>query len=144
MTSHQLTKREQLVIGSMLFGLFFGAGNLIFPVFVGQQAGSRLGPALLGFLLSGVGLPLLGVAAIGITKTAGVFELAKQVNRHYAFWFTLVLYVCIGGVCAAASGPDFVRDRAGESGGEPARNAGDACLLGAVFRHCLVVCAPAQ
>ena len=96
MASHQLTKREHLVIGSMLFGLFFGAGNLIFPVFVGQQAGSHLGPALLGFLLSGVGLPLLGVAAIGITKTDGVYELAKQVNRHYAFWFTLVLYLCIG------------------------------------------------
>lgn len=96
MASHQLTKRELLVIGSMLFGLFFGAGNLIFPVFVGQQAGHHLGSALFGFLLSGVGLPLLGVAAIGITKTDGVFELAEQVNRRYAFWFTLVLYICIG------------------------------------------------
>ncbi|MFD1393129.1 branched-chain amino acid transport system II carrier protein [Lacticaseibacillus jixianensis] len=96
MDSHRLTSRELLVIGSMLFGLFFGAGNLIFPVFVGQQAGSHLGWALLGFLVSGVGLPLLGVAAIGITKTDGVYELAGQVNRHYAFWFTLALYICIG------------------------------------------------
>jgi LIVCS family branched-chain amino acid:cation transporter len=80
----------------MLFGLFFGAGNLIFPVFVGQEAGQQLWPALIGFLISGVGLPLLGVAAIGITKVDGVFNLAKKVNRPFAYGFTLLLYLCIG------------------------------------------------
>ncbi len=77
----KLTSRDMLFIGMMLFGMFFGAGNLIFPVFVGQQAGTSYWPALIGFLISGVGLPLLGVAAIGITKTDGVFTLAQKVNR---------------------------------------------------------------
>jgi Branched-chain amino acid permeases len=75
---------------------FFGAGNLIFPVFVGQQAGTHYWPALIGFLISGVGLPLLGVAAIGITKSDGVFQLSQKVNRFYAYAFTVLLYLCIG------------------------------------------------
>ena len=45
----------------MLFGMFFGAGNLIFPVSMGQQAGSHVWITTLGFLITGVGLPLLGV-----------------------------------------------------------------------------------
>ena len=45
----------------MLFGMFFGAGNLIFPVSMGQQAGSQVWITTLGFLITGVGLPLLGV-----------------------------------------------------------------------------------
>ncbi|WP_179394086.1 branched-chain amino acid transport system II carrier protein [Lacticaseibacillus absianus] len=93
---HRLTRRELFFIGAMLFGLFFGAGNLIFPVFVGQEAGVQLWPALIGFLVSGVGLPLLGVAAIGLTKSAGVFGLAQKVSRPYAYGFTVLLYLCIG------------------------------------------------
>lgn len=96
MTTQKLSSRNLIVIGMMLFGLFFGAGNLIFPVFVGQQAGTHYWLALMGFLISGVGLPLLGVAAIGITKSAGVFQLAQRVNRFYAYGFTVLLYLCIG------------------------------------------------
>lgn len=44
-----LTLKENIVVASMLFGLFFGAGNLIFPVSMGQQAGSQMWPAFLGF-----------------------------------------------------------------------------------------------
>ena len=40
-----LTLKENIVVASMLFGLFFGAGNLIFPVSMGQQAGSQMWPA---------------------------------------------------------------------------------------------------
>lgn len=91
-----LSKREMLFIGMMLFGMFFGAGNLIFPVFVGQEAGQQYWPALIGFLISGVGLPLLGVAAIGITKSNGVFALSHKVGHFYAYAFTILLYLCIG------------------------------------------------
>lgn len=96
MQTQKLSTRNLVFIGMMLFGLFFGAGNLIFPVFVGQQAGTHFWPALLGFLVSGVGLPLLGVMAIGITKVTGVFGLAQKVGRPYAYGFTILLYLCIG------------------------------------------------
>ena len=62
-----LTFRESLSITSMLFGMFFGAGNLIFPAKMGQQAGSSLWLAMAGMFITGVGLPLLGVAAVSYT-----------------------------------------------------------------------------
>lgn len=93
---HRLTKREYLYIGSMLFGLFFGAGNLIFPVFLGQSSGHNVWTANLGFLVTGIGLPLLGVVAIGLSQSKGVFELAEHVGRPYAYIFTILLYLTIG------------------------------------------------
>ena len=63
-----LAFRELLAVASMLFGLFFGAGNLIFPASMGQLAGSAVWMAAAGFLITGVGLPLLGVAALGISQ----------------------------------------------------------------------------
>ena len=55
-------------IGLMLFSFFFGAGNLIFPPILGQQAGDNLLMATLGFCFSGVGFPLLGILAMAINR----------------------------------------------------------------------------
>ena len=60
----KLSTKEYLYLGSMLFGLFFGAGNLIFPVHMGQLAGQNLIPAILGFIVTAVGLPFLGIVAM--------------------------------------------------------------------------------
>lgn len=51
----KLTFKENMFIGSMLFGLFFGAGNLIFPIHLGQAAGSNVFIANLGFLITAIG-----------------------------------------------------------------------------------------
>ena len=87
---------DYLMIGSMLFGLFFGAGNLIFPVHLGQAAGTDVFWANLGFLVTGIGLPFLGVIAIGMSQSEGVFQLAAHVDRRYAYVFTVLLYLVIG------------------------------------------------
>nr|WFO01362.1 branched-chain amino acid transport system II carrier protein [Staphylococcus aureus]WFO07674.1 branched-chain amino acid transport system II carrier protein [Staphylococcus aureus] len=81
----KLTFKENMFIGSMLFGLFFGAGNLIFPIHLGQAAGSNVFIANLGFLITAIGLPFLGIIAIGISKTSGLFEIASRVNKTYAY-----------------------------------------------------------
>ena len=60
----KLTFKETLFVASTLFGMFFGAGNLIFPASMGQLAGKHIWQAAAGFLITGVGLPLLGVAAL--------------------------------------------------------------------------------
>lgn len=91
-----LNRKELLLVASMLFGLFFGAGNLIFPVYMGQQAGRNLLPATLGFLVTGVGLPLLGVAALGISRKDGVLEMSSQVGKGWGIVFTGLLYLTIG------------------------------------------------
>ena len=92
----KLTRREYIYVASMLFGLFFGAGNLIFPVHMGQMAGYNVLPAAAGFLLTGVGLPLLGVAALGISRSNGLYELGSRVSRPYSMFFTCALYLTIG------------------------------------------------
>ncbi len=92
----KLTKKEYVYVASMLFGLFFGAGNLIFPVHMGQEAGSAFLPATIGFIITGVGLPLIGVAALGMSRKDGLFELSLSVNRFFAYFFTCALYLSIG------------------------------------------------
>ncbi len=92
----RLTASETLSITSMLFGLFFGAGNLIFPAYMGQAAGRNMLPALLGFLISGVGLPLLAVAALGVTHSDGLLALSSKVGKGYGYFFTCALYLTIG------------------------------------------------
>ena len=92
----KLTVKEYVYVASMLFGLFFGAGNLIFPTAVGQLAGRNMWNAILGLLITGVGLPLLGVAALGLSRSDGLFSLSSKVNRPYAYFFTCALYLTIG------------------------------------------------
>lgn len=53
--------KNGLQIGLMLFGMFFGAGNLIFPPTLGFQSASQFTPAILGFLLSGIGMPVIAL-----------------------------------------------------------------------------------
>lgn len=77
LTSPKLTKRQYFVVASLLFGLFFGAGNLIFPLHLGQLAGSHWVGAAAGFLVTGVLLPLLSVMAIAITRAEGVFDIGR-------------------------------------------------------------------
>jgi len=93
---HKLKTKEYILLASMLFGMFFGAGNLIFPVSMGQQAGAALWPAVLGFCLTGVGLPLLGIAAMGASRSEGLFDMCSRVSKPYGYFFTCLLYLCIG------------------------------------------------
>lgn len=92
----KLTTKEYIFLASMLFGMFFGAGNLIFPVSMGQQAGAQLWPAIVGFCLTGVGLPLLGIAAMGISHSEGLFHMCSRVGKSYSYFFTCLLYLSIG------------------------------------------------
>lgn len=91
-----LSFKECIIIGSMLFGMFFGAGNLIFPVHMGQLAGVNTLPAAIGFIITGVGLPLLGVACLGTSKKDSLFDLASLVGDKYKYFFTILLYLTIG------------------------------------------------
>lgn len=73
-----LRKRDYFVVSSMLFGLFFGAGNLIFPIHLGQLSGSHWLLAAVGFLVTAVLLPLLSVLAVSVTRSEGVYDIGKH------------------------------------------------------------------
>ncbi|MGB6778197.1 MAG: branched-chain amino acid transport system II carrier protein [Planococcus citreus] len=95
MNKKTLTNSETLTIGLMLFALFLGAGNLIFPPYLGQLAGEQLLPAIIGFLLTGVGLPLLGILAIA--KAGGDLQsIAGRVHPVFGIVFTMIVYLAIG------------------------------------------------
>ena len=96
MSAPENQKPSLWAVGLMLFALFFGAGNLIFPAFLGQQAGSNWLSAMSGFLLAGAGLPLLGVIAIGYSGSRDVQDLASRVTPWYGVAFAAVLYLAIG------------------------------------------------
>lgn len=92
----RLTRTQQFLVAATLFGMFFGAGNLIFPVHLGQLAGRNVIPAMVGFIITAVGIPILGVAAIGITHSDGLQALANKVGPRYSYFFTCLLYLTIG------------------------------------------------
>lgn len=84
------------IIGTMLFGMFFGAGNLIFPIQMGQLAGDHFWLALIGFLITAIGLPFLGILAIGLSGSNGLRDLASRVHPLFGVVFAMALYLTIG------------------------------------------------
>ena len=80
----QLTLWQRVLVAGTLFGMFFGAGNLIFPVHLGQCAGSNVVIAMIGFIISAVCIPILAVAAIGSTHSDGLQALASKVGKGYS------------------------------------------------------------
>lgn len=96
MNKKQLSLHQRLLVAATLFGMFFGAGNLIFPVHLGQLAGRNLLLAMAGFIITAVGIPILGVAAIGNTHSDGLQALSAKVGKRYSYFFTCLLYLTIG------------------------------------------------
>jgi len=85
-----------VAIGFMLFALFFGAGNLIFPVKLGQMAGENLFSANAGFIITGVGLPVLGILTLAFSGKGDIQAIASRVHPVYGLIFTMALYLTIG------------------------------------------------
>lgn len=102
----KLGKKKMLLVSFMLFSLFFGAGNLIFPPFLGQNAGEKMPLAILGFLVTAVALPVLGV--IVVAHFDGLDKLSQKVGIRFSMIFTILIYLSIGpglGIPRAASVP---------------------------------------
>lgn len=83
-----------MLMGLTLFSMFFGAGNLIFPPFLAYQAGRATWPAMVGFCLSAIGIPVLGVVAVA--KAGGLEPLARRVHPMFARVFVMLTYLSIG------------------------------------------------
>lgn len=92
--TQKLNLKTKFLMGVTLFSMFFGAGNLIFPPYLGAQAGTSAWTAFIGFAMSAVGLPVLGV--IAVTVSGGLNALASRVHPKFAFVYIAVLYLAIG------------------------------------------------
>ncbi|WP_077368986.1 branched-chain amino acid transport system II carrier protein [Anaerosalibacter sp. Marseille-P3206] len=100
----KMESRKLLFVSLMIFSMFFGAGNLIFPPLLGQLSGTNMLASMAGFLISAVGLPILAIAVVA--KSGGLHILASRVHPRFAFAFTVLIYLSIGpflGIPRAAS-----------------------------------------
>lgn len=126
---NRLKKKDLLTLGFMMFSVFFGAGNLIFPPALGQAAGTNTLPAMLGFMTTGVGLPLLGIMAIALAGGEYVQLLKRRTFPWFATALLVILYLIIG--------PLFAMPRTGavsfEIGIRPFVGAGDVTLPQVIY-----------
>lgn len=91
--------KDFAIIGFALFAMFFGAGNLIFPPSLGRSVGSQYLLSSIGFIITGVGFPLLGILAC--VKSGGSFEImSAKVSKPFAFVITTALMLAIGPMLA--------------------------------------------
>lgn len=100
----KMDSKKLLFVSLMIFSMFFGAGNLIFPPQLGQLSGTNMLVSMGGFLISAVGLPILAIAVVA--KAGGLHILASRVHPRFAFAFTVLIYLSIGpflGIPRAAS-----------------------------------------
>ncbi|MCW9732588.1 branched-chain amino acid transport system II carrier protein [Avibacterium sp. 20-15] len=96
--------KNTFIIGFMLFAIFFGAGNLIFPPKLGFETGTAFLPSISGFVLTGVGLPLLGIIVSAFYR-GGYIVALRQIHP----WFSVLFLVSI----SLAVGPFFAGPRTG-------------------------------
>ncbi|MEG1072038.1 MAG: branched-chain amino acid transport system II carrier protein [Oscillospiraceae bacterium] len=90
----ELKGKDLLLVGITLFAMFFGAGNLIFPPFLGAQAGTATWIAMAGFAMTAIGFPILGV--IAIARAGGMRNLSGRVSPAFSAVFTMLIYLSIG------------------------------------------------
>lgn len=93
--AYRLTSRDILALGFMTFALFVGAGNIIFPPMVGLQAGEQVWTAAAGFLLTGVGLPVIAVIALAKVG-GGIEQLSAPIGKCAGLLLAIVAYLSVG------------------------------------------------
>ncbi|MBQ2994355.1 MAG: branched-chain amino acid transport system II carrier protein [Peptococcaceae bacterium] len=91
----RLSLKKLLSLSMMLFALFFGAGNMIFPPAMGQAAGTNVWIALAGFIFTDVGLPVLCIAAV-VFANRSLNNALSGPGVGFAFFFVVLLHLLIG------------------------------------------------
>ena len=90
-----LRTRDIIALGFMTFALFIGAGNIIFPPIVAQQAGEHVWLAALGFLITAVGLPVITIMAL--SRVEGSIQiLSSPLGKIASLILTVVCYLAVG------------------------------------------------
>ncbi|PNK60973.1 branched-chain amino acid transport system II carrier protein [Psychrobacter sp. FDAARGOS_221] len=91
----QRSKANPLFLGFMLLSFFFGAGNLIFPPMLGMESGTQFTPAVIGFIATGIALPLLSLIVVAKSPT-GLLGIGRRVHPLFAYFFAILVYLSIG------------------------------------------------
>ena len=90
----KLSAGTVIAIGITLFSMFFGSGNLIFPPYMGFEAGSATWLGMAGFAITAILFPVLGV--IVIAKFGDLTHLSSRVGPKFAMLFTILVFLSLG------------------------------------------------
>ena len=86
--------KDILIIGFALFSMFFGAGNLIFPPFIGVTSGNDWLVSFLGFIIADVGIILLSINAVA---RAGSFQnVVEKAGKKFGLYLEIIMMLCLG------------------------------------------------
>ncbi|HFR3342478.1 TPA: branched-chain amino acid transport system II carrier protein [Streptococcus suis] len=88
--------KKGALTGLLLFGMFFGAGNLIFPPALGVLSGENFWPAILGFVVSGVGIAVIALIVGTLNPKGYVHEISRKISPGFATVYLVALYLAIG------------------------------------------------
>ena len=88
--------KKGALTGLLLFGIFFGAGNLIFPPLLGTLSGQHFWSAIAGFVLSGVGLAVLTLIIGTLNPKGYIHEISQKIAPWFAIVYLVALYLSIG------------------------------------------------
>ena len=92
------SRKDIIVLGMMIFALFLGAGNIIFPPMEGYTAGQHWATAALGFILTGVLMPFITLVVVSILGRGE--ELTRDLPKWAEVTFLVTLYLVIGSTFA--------------------------------------------
>lgn len=90
-----MSRKNILFSGFMLFSLFFGAGNLIFPPLLGLESGINFVAAIAGFILTAVFLPFLTIISVSLSNN-GLLSIGQRVHPVFGLAFAIIIYMSIG------------------------------------------------
>ena len=86
--------KDCVVIGAALFAMFFGAGNMIFPPYLGLRAGVEWFAAFMGYYLADVGLAV--VAMLALIRSGGSEGLLRPLGRVWSTGLMVSIMMCLG------------------------------------------------
>lgn len=84
--------KEALIAGFALFSMFFGAGNLMLPPLLGFKAGDAWFSVIIGFVISAVIIPLLGIFAHARLQGT-MLDFAKKVSPKFSLIYCVLVYI---------------------------------------------------
>lgn len=93
--NEKLSFSKLLSLSLMLFAMFFGAGNMIFPPMLGQLSGENFLQSVSGFVATDAGLSILGIAAVVMVGTK-LDDLVGLIGPKFSIFMGVMIYLLIG------------------------------------------------
>lgn len=94
MKSANRMSKDSLIIGAALFSMFFGAGNMIFPPFLGFGSGTDWLQGFIGYFVTDIGLVI--VTLIAVVKYNGQKEMLSVSGKGLASALLFIIIMCLG------------------------------------------------